>query len=68
MKMASSARLNGMSLQVPKWFDDPDMPRPCPCGRPPHGPMVLAEMEDGGRIMIHASCAARMGMIEDDDD
>jgi hypothetical protein len=54
-------------MEVPKWFDDPDMPRPCPCGRPPHGPMLLAELAEGGTIMMHLSCAQSMGAMEDDD-
>lgn len=56
-----------MTIQVPKWFDDPDAPRPCPCGRPPYGPMMLAETDDGGTIMVHAMCAHQLGMLEDDD-
>jgi hypothetical protein len=53
-------------MEVPKWFDDPDMPRPCPCGMPPHGPMLLAELAEGGTIMMHLSCAQSMGAMEDD--
>jgi hypothetical protein len=54
-------------MEVPKWFDDPEAPRPCPCGMPPHGPMLLAELAEGGTIMMHLSCAQSMGAMEDDD-
>lgn len=54
-------------MQVPKWFDDPDAPRPCPCGRPPQGPMVLFETEEGGTIVLHLTCAQQAGMIGETD-
>lgn len=56
-----------MGLIVPKWFDDSDAPRPCPCGYPAYGPMLLFEQEEGGKIMVHVECARSAGMIGEHD-
>lgn len=54
-------------MEVPKWFDDPEAPWPCPCGQPPYGNMLLFEKEDGGKIIVHVECAMRAGMMGDTD-
>jgi hypothetical protein len=43
-------------VQIPKWVDDPDAPRPCPCGRPLTPPLVLVELADGAKVLAHLAC------------
>lgn len=54
-------------LIVPKWFDDPDAPWPCPCGYPNYGPMFLVESETGATMLVHSECAAQAGLLGEDD-
>ena len=58
---------NSMSMEIPKWFDDPDAPWPCPCGHPPYGPMLLMENEEGAKIMVHVECARQAGLLDEDE-
>jgi len=46
-------------VHVPKWFDDPDAPWPCPCGRPPFGQMIIVELDDGAKFRCHIECYHR---------
>lgn len=43
-------------MDIPKWFDDPEAPWPCPCGLSPFGKMVIIETESGSKIMAHQAC------------
>ena len=54
-------------MEIPKWFDDPEAPWPCPCGHPPYGPMLLAEREDGAKVAFHLECARQVGIIGESD-
>jgi hypothetical protein len=54
-------------MQIPKWFDDPDAPWPCPCGDPPYGTMMLAEDEEGGRYLLHERCMMIMMNLGESD-
>jgi hypothetical protein len=54
-------------MEVPKWFTDPEAPRPCPCGYPAYGRMLLFESDDGGKIIVHVECAAQAGLLGEDD-
>lgn len=55
-------------MEVPKWFDDPEAPWPCPCGYPNYGPMLLFEKDDGGKLLVHIECAEQAGLMENDGD
>lgn len=61
--------MSDMPTEVPKWFDDPEAPWPCPCGRPPFGEMVQFESEDGSTMLVHMECALAGGAfsVEQDD-
>lgn len=53
-----------MTIQIPKWFDDPEAPWPCPCGRPPFGQMVPVKSEEGSTILVHYECALIGGVFD----
>ena len=49
-------------IPTPAWLVDPDVPAPCPCGRPPWigEPLALVEGEHGLKRWVHASCMSQM--------
>lgn len=51
-------------IQIPKWLDNPKIPRPCPCGYPPMGNCVMIEI-DGALMWLHEECSR--GIMEEDD-
>ena len=49
-------------IATPIWLADPDLPAPCPCGRPMFvgEPLVQIEGDHGLTRVVHASCLQRM--------
>ena len=45
-------------MEIPKWFDS-DV-KPCPCGRPPFGTMIMVRLEEDGTMLYHEECLKRM--------
>jgi hypothetical protein len=52
-------------IQIPKWLDNPEIPRPCPCGYPPMGNCVMVKI-DGALMWLHEECSR--GIMEGDDE
>jgi hypothetical protein len=60
----------GVIPPTPLWLTDPDVPAPCPCGKPftEHEPQVLIIGDTGLKRLFHIECIGGNLIVEDDDE